>query len=457
MQKCQEFTSLDVAAGVHLVKQKRLCFNCLQLSHMINQCASKSVCRTCCGKHHSLIHRERLSNKIAHVAMAQSSEVDNSNQSAIVSNEIAQSNLGINGNSQVIQATALVSLEKLGSHEQIKCRAFLDPGAQSSCITEQCVQAVGLAKERSLMQIFGIGAPGSTLSKNKVSFNLLGDDRVIPVEAFVLEKVTKKLPCAPLDPKALQRSKRLKLADPKFYQPGPIDIVIGNDVYESLMMAGKIEDTEVLFYRESVFRWLVTGKYASSFALPGEAVPMHAQVLQPDVNDQPRKIWEIQEVPYASVLTEEEKECERHFFETTTRQEDGRYVVSLPFKPDSKSLGHSLPKALNRLNSLEQKFQQEGNLKQRYTAFIQEFLDMQHMTVKTEEEVPVEPSKSFYLPHHAVMKELSTTTKLKVVFDGSALTTNGNTVSGNFTVGAKQQDDIFGILLRFQLRAVSRC
>ena len=80
---------------------------------------------------------------------------------------------------------------------------------------------------------------------------------------------------------------------------------------------------------------------------------------------------------------------------------------------------------------------------------------MQHMEVIPEEEVPVVPSKSFYLPHHAVMEELSTTTKLRVVFDGSALTTNGNSLNGNLMVGAKQQDDISGILLRFQLHAVS--
>ena len=62
--------------------------------------------------------------------MVQSSEADNSNQSATVSNEIAQPNLGINGNPQVSLATALVSIEKPGSHEQIKCRALSDPKAQ---------------------------------------------------------------------------------------------------------------------------------------------------------------------------------------------------------------------------------------------------------------------------------------------------------------------------------------
>ena len=72
-----------------------------------------------------------------------------------------------------------------------------------------------------------------------------------------------------------------------------------------------------------------------------------------------------------------------------------------------------------------------------------------------EEEVLIEPSISFYLPHHAVMKDLSTKTELRVVLDGSALTTNGNSLNGNLMVGAKQPDNIFGILLRFQLHAVA--
>ena len=82
------------------------------------------------------------------------------------------------------------------------------------------------------------------------------------------------------------------------------------------MMAGKIEETEELFYCESVFGWVVARKYVSSSAHPGEAVAMHAQVLQPDVDNQFRKFWEIEEVPYASVLTEEEKECFNHAIES---------------------------------------------------------------------------------------------------------------------------------------------
>ena len=163
VQNCQDLTSVDGTARVDLVKQKKLCFNCIRSSNKINQCRSKSVCPTCRGKHHSLTHRQRLSNERVHFAKSPSSEADNSNQSATVSIEIAQSNLGINEKSQVILATALVTKEKPGSHEQIKCRAFLYSGAQLSCITEQCVQTLGVVKQKSSIQIFGLGASGSTL------------------------------------------------------------------------------------------------------------------------------------------------------------------------------------------------------------------------------------------------------------------------------------------------------
>ncbi len=62
------------------------------------------------------------------------------------------------------------------------------------------------------------------------------------IEAFVLDKVTKELSSAPLNPAVLTRSLHLKLADPKFHQRGSIDILIPNDVYVGLVMTRKIGD-----------------------------------------------------------------------------------------------------------------------------------------------------------------------------------------------------------------------
>ncbi|XP_044591989.1 uncharacterized protein LOC123270116 [Cotesia glomerata] len=56
----------------------------------------------------------------------------------------------------------------------------------------------------------------------------------------------------------------------------------------------------------------------------------------------------------------------------------------------------------------------------------------------------------FYLPHHAVIKADSTTTKTRVVFDGSCKTSTGISLNDTLMVGPKLQDDLFVILVRYR-------
>ncbi|XP_075233847.1 uncharacterized protein LOC142331699 [Lycorma delicatula] len=60
-------------------------------------------------------------------------------------------------------------------------------------------------------------------------------------------------------------------------------------------------------------------------------------------------------------------------------------------------------------------------------------------------------SKVFYLPHHAVFKETSLTTKLRVVFDGSAKSNNGLSLNDTLMIGPMVQQDLFSIILRFRV------
>ena len=57
---------------------------------------------------------------------------------------------------------------------------------------------------------------------------------------------------------------------------------------------------------------------------------------------------------------------------------------------------------------------------------------------------------SYYLPHHVVVKEASTTTKVRVVFDGSAKSTSRLSINDVQLVDPVVQDDLFSILKRFQ-------
>ena len=57
----------------------------------------------------------------------------------------------------------------------------------------------------------------------------------------------------------------------------------------------------------------------------------------------------------------------------------------------------------------------------------------------------------YYLPHHCVQKSESTSTKLRVVFDGSCKTTSGKSLNDIMHIGPSIQNDLFSILLQFRL------
>ena len=64
-------------------------------------------------------------------------------------------------------------------------------------------------------------------------------------------------------------------------------------------------------------------------------------------------------------------------------------------------------------------------------------------------------NQCYYLPHHCVFKEDSTTTKLRVVFDGSAKTSNGISINEALMVGPVVQGDLFAIITRFRFYKIA--
>ena len=124
--------------------------------------------------------------------------------------------------------------------------------------------------------------------------------------------------------------------------------------------------------------------------------------------------------------------------------------MKLPFKENSSNLGDSLCNAQKRFLSLEKKLDKDNSLKAKYFAFINKFIKLGHMEEVPKEQIEIFSEKSFYLPHHCVLKDSSETTKLTVVFDASAKTSTGTSLNENLMVGPKFQNDLFAILLRFR-------
>ena len=98
-------------------------------------------------------------------------------------------------------------------------------------------------------------------------------------------------------------------------------------------------------------------------------------------------------------------------------------MVRLPFKggrpSPSLKLSDSVYRARNMLLNLKKKFERDPNLKTAYKNGIQDYKTSNHMMLHGSLPDKLNNYEGFFLPHHGVLKENSTTTKLRTVFNGS--------------------------------------
>ncbi|GFV37144.1 uncharacterized protein TNCV_1720661 [Trichonephila clavipes] len=170
-----------------------------------------------------------------------------------------------------------------------------------------------------------------------------------------------------------------------------------------------------------------------------------------NIDNQLKQFWELEEISNVKdkLLTSEEQFVETHFQNTYACNSDGRFVVKLPFYKSNSELGDSKPAAISRLLAMERKFKNNPDFEKQYKEFMNEYESLGHTSLVNSRSHTSKDQN--FLPHHAVIKPSSLTTKLRVVFDASCKTTNGTSLNSLLGVGPKLQRDIFEILLNFRI------
>jgi hypothetical protein len=139
--KCDNFLKLQTQQRFNHAKQRRLCFNCLQLFDKGHTC-SKQVCHKCQNKHQTLLHLDsqtQATNNGSSVKNNQSVKT----KSVTGANVNTYHTLKGKPKNQTLLATAIVEVRnKFGQY--IPCRALLDSGSLSHFITERCAQRLRL-------------------------------------------------------------------------------------------------------------------------------------------------------------------------------------------------------------------------------------------------------------------------------------------------------------------------
>ena len=161
-----------------------------------------------------------------------------------------------------------------------------------------------------------------------------------------------------------------------------------------------------------------------------------------DLNKQLARFWEVEECVDRVPRSLEDSYCEAHYKEHTKRDSHGRYVVRLPVKAKDVDLGNSKQQALRRFNSLQRKLRYNLLLGEEYAKVFRDYVDKGYAS-----RVDQEPAEGYFLPHHAVLKPTSTTTKVRIVFDASAKTDKGHSLNQMLFTGPSLQPKLFTHLL----------
>ncbi|UYV64515.1 hypothetical protein LAZ67_3001068 [Cordylochernes scorpioides] len=242
----------------------------------------------------------------------------------------------------------------------------------------------------------------------------------------------------------------LQLADPQYQYTAPIGILLGADIAFSLFKGaikyGHEGQPKAI---KTLLGWLLFGEIKTFQKKSRNYQKLHTFNCTLNNWEPIFSLWEEELKTKPDPFEDDFNEI--HFKTTHERETSGRYIVRLPFK-DPSLLGESKPQAINFILRMEQILKQQPQVYQTYNDFMQEYLVLGHMN---EVKGNGNDHKAFYLPHHPIIKEKSSTTKLRVVFNASSKTTTGYSLNNILHTGPKLQKDIFPLLLRFRSHPIA--
>ncbi|XP_055590993.1 uncharacterized protein LOC129743074 [Uranotaenia lowii] len=450
-----------VSERVNLLRTHGLCRNCLRTGHQARNCPSKFSCKQCSGRHHSLVCFRSENNSNGQVSANASrndslSDDQEAESSTRVANMAAPIGSTVNSASQfrsrVLLATAVVIIEDdMGN--QLPARALLDSGSESNFMTQRLSQRITVSRNKVNVSILGIGQV-ATKVKQKVTAVVKSrtSEYARELSFLVLHKVTATLPTADVNTGGWNIPQGISLADPAFFQSNSVDLVLGIECFFEFFETGRRISlgANLPALNESVFGWIVCGGVSQ----PDSSLRVSCNVSANETLDMlVSRFWESEEIGSKRNYSPEESLCEEIFEQTVQRNSSGRYSVALPTKKIAVSrLGGSRDIAYRRLLGTERRFARDTELKRQYMEFMEEYHQLGHMR-----KVPAEDIGNFrrcFLPHHPVIKEASTTTKVRVVFDASCKTSSGVSLNDVLMTGPVVQDDLRSIIMRCRTKAI---
>lgn len=314
LSNCPSFKGLSVDDRYAVVSKHRLCMSCFSNRHWSNKC--KESCPKCKRRHHLLLHKD-----------AETGQGSAAQQPPAVM-------LGSQPSSSVLLGTAIVMVRDVSGELQ-PVRALLDSGSQISIIKRDCLDRLGFRWSRWTASLTGLSGQSVPKVLGKVKLEVRSryePDPVIKFEAWVLPTITADLPSQQLNVGVREGCSHLKLADPSFDTPAPVELLLGADVFPQVWIGEQcLLGRGLPVAYSSTFGWVLIGPVSQNASSSAQCL---LTTLNPSIESLMEKFWEVEEPEEAPPQFTDQGCSEAKFKAESFIDETGRYSVPLPFRQD---------------------------------------------------------------------------------------------------------------------------
>ena len=469
-----------------VVREKKLCYNCLSNEHGFADCSSKQTCKKCQKRHNTLLHKDYLGPKQGSLINRDYSGPKSTTPvtSKAEQNEIRTENYfvkpmthGVKGRLPVKYSAFVVPVnaQNIKSGHTEETIVYFDQGADETWITTELAKSLKLEPiEYSDCNI--ITVTGEERYK---------DTPIVELVVQSLDKKAKyKLTCRVMDniPQCSYQDWSRVKKKYQFLSKVPVittsahrvGICIGRDnchllMPEEIIEGGKNqpkafkmklgwticvpkqqddEDTECNFIQTRAklgdfFKGQV--RFCQDDFMKEEETSKSLDVI---TNEAMRKMLTednlvIEEKPPFNKDEETAFNFVRDHFEYTS---EGRPIIAIPFNEKIQQLGNNYPAAYGRLKSQIIRLEKAG-ITEEFEDKIKDGISKDYYE-EIEDRTP-QVGRKFYIPTDAVIRTDRETNRLRIVNNGAA-TWQGISLNDTIRAGPNLQEDMIQIIIRFR-------
>lgn len=425
------------------------CFLCIKRSHTSRECQARFRCQKCDRKHSTVLHDSFVPS-------------DTENQSG---NRNAVLTAATSAFATVYLQTLPVRLHTPNGRVVDTC-AILDSGSQATLINSSFARDLGLNGPRINLTVGNIKENEETQVSKRVNFWLSNPNDPFMTPIKVRDAVTYSSPFnlpkqhLPRDSEGRVEWEHLRDLELPDIDAGQIQILVGANTKRALT---QLELREGPDQTPNAIRtplgWSLMGgsSVVETRAVNVNIVNLNSQA--DELTEQLQKFWSTEsfgttqsfddEKPYSM----QDRKALQCLDSSVKLHEDGQYEVGMLWAEEQVNLPNNKVMAERRFEQLEKRLRRDPDLCSRYCKSLNDYIEKGYAKKMTQEQVETTSSRTYYLPHQAVINPKKPE-KLRVVFDAAAKFRN-RSLNDALVTGPDLVNSLVGVLMRFRCGAVT--